>query len=405
MTARDTPNDSDEHEEEGHMGQRTQGSLDAGSAMLRFRFDGPDAGPCVVLLSSLGTTFEMWEPQVPRLAGFCRVLRLDHRGHGGSSAPAGPYTIDDLGRDVVGALDSLGIERAAFCGISLGGMVAMWVGAHHPERTTSLLLASTAPQLGPADAWVERAARARATGTSSLLDGLYERWFPPEVRKERPELRAEVASMVGSTDDEGYASCCEAIAAMDLGPDLPRIQAPALVIAGAEDPVTPPATELALAEALGAGLVVLPGAGHLANLAATEEFTEAAVAHLVGLPAVRGAAARRAVLGDEHVTTSMQTPSPGARALVDYLTRAGWAEMWSRPGLDRRTRSAITLASLVALGQLGELEIHVAGALRNGLSADEITEIVLHCSAYVGMPAAKSAMPIVLHALDEAGPR
>lgn len=386
------------------MGQRMQGSVDTGGATLRFRFDGPDAAPCVVLLSSLGATFEMWEPQVPRLAGFCRVLRLDHRGHGGSPAPAGPYTIGDLGRDVVGALDSLGVERAAFCGISLGGMVAMWVAAHHPERTTSLVLACTAPQLGPADAWVERAARARTTGTGALLDGLYERWFPAEVRKERPELRAEVASMVTSTDDEGYASCCEAIATMDLRPDLPRIQAPALVIAGAEDPVTPPATELALAQALGAGLVVLPGAGHVANLAATEEFTEAVVTHLVGLPAVRGAAARRAVLGDEHVTTSMQTPDPAARALVDYLTRAGWAEVWSRPGLDRRTRSAITLACLVALGRPGELEIHVAGALRNGLSAEEVTEIVLHCAAYAGMPAAKAAMPLVLRALDDASP-
>ncbi len=384
------------------MGQRMQGSVDTGGATLRFRFDGPDAAPCVVLLSSLGATFEMWEPQVPRLAGFCRVLRLDHRGHGGSPAPAGPYTIGDLGRDVVGALDSLGVERAAFCGISLGGMVAMWVAAHHPERTTSLVLACTAPQLGPADAWVERAARARTTGTGALLDGLYERWFPAEVRKERPELRAEVASMVTSTDDEGYASCCEAIATMDLRPDLPRIQAPALVIAGTEDPVTPPATELALAQALGAGLVVLPGAGHVANLAATEEFTEAVVTHLVGLPAIRGAAARRAVLGDEHVTTSMQTPDPAARALVDYLTRAGWAEVWSRPGLDRRTRSAITLACLVALGRPGELEIHVAGALRNGLSAEEVTEIVLHCAAYAGMPAAKAAMPLVLRALDDA---
>ena len=384
------------------MGQRMQGSVDTGGATLRFRFDGPDAAPCVVLLSSLGATFEMWEPQVPRLAGFCRVLRLDHRGHGGSPAPAGPYTIGDLGRDVVGALDSLGVERAAFCGISLGGMVAMWVAAHHPERTTSLVLACTAPQLGPADAWVERAARARTTGTGALLDGLYERWFPAEVRKERPELRAEVASMVTSTDDEGYASCCEAIATMDLRPDLPRIQAPALVIAGTEDPVTPPATELALAQALGAGLVVLPGAGHVANLAATEEFTEAVVTHLVGLPAVRGAAARRAVLGDEHVTTSMQTPDPAARALVDYLTRAGWAEVWSRPGLDRRTRSAITLACLVALGRPGELEVHVAGALRNGLSAEEVTEIVLHCAAYAGMPAAKAAMPLVLRALDDA---
>lgn len=381
-----------------------QATVDTGSATLRFRFDGPDAGPCVVLLSSLGTAFEMWEPQVPRLAGFCRVLRLDHRGHGGSPAPAGPYTIDDLGQDVVAALDALGIERAAFCGISLGGMVAMWVAAHHPARTTSLVLACTAPQLGPAEAWYERAQRARATGTSALLDGIYERWFPTEVRAEHPELRAEVASMLDSTDPEGYASCCEAIATMDLAADLPRIQAPTLVIAGAEDPVTPPATELVLAEALRAGLVVLRGAGHLASLAAAEEFTEAVVNHLLGPPAARGAAVRRAVLGDAHVAASVQTPDPAVRALVDHVTRAGWAEVWSRPGLDRRTRSAVTLAALVALGRLEELELHVSGALRNGLSAEEITEIVLHCAPYAGMPSAICAMPVVQRALGEAAP-
>ena len=382
----------------------TQGSVDTGGATLRFRFDGPDAGPCVVLLPSLGATLEMWEPQVPRLEGFCRVLRLDHRGHGGSSAPAGPYTIGDLGRDVVDALDALGVARAAFCGISLGGMVAMWVAAHHPARTTSLVLACTAPQLGPADVWHERAARARETGTGALLDGIYDRWFPAHVRAARPELRAEVAAMLAATSDEGYASCCEAIATMDLGPDLPRIEAPALVIAGAHDPVTPPAVELALAEALRAGLVVLPGAGHLASLAAAEEFTEAAVAHLVGLPAARGAALRRAVLGDAHVERSVQAPDPAARAFADYLTRAAWAEAWSRPGLDLRTRSAVTLATLVTLGKHDELELHTPGALRNGLSADEIAEIVLHCAVYAGVPAANAAMPVVLRALAGGAP-
>lgn len=377
-----------------------EGSVDTGAASLRYRFDGPDAGPCVVLLPSLGTTLELFDPQVPRLCGFQRVLRLDHRGHGGSSAPPGPYTIEDLGRDVVCAMDALGVERAALCGVSLGGMVAMWVASHHPQRVTSLVVACSAPELGPPEPWHERAARVRAEGTAALLDLLYERWFPQEVREDRPELREVVARMLGSCDAEGYASCCEAIAAMDLRPSLPAIEAPALVIAGGKDPVTPPGTALALAQALGAGLLVLPAAGHLANLATEAAFTDALVDHLVGSPSVRGAAVRRAVLGDAHVDRSTQRSDPAARAFVDYLTRAAWGEPWNRPGLDRRARSAVTLAVLVALGRLDELELHVPAALRNGLTPEEVTEIVLHCAAYAGVPAANSAMPVVLRALE-----
>lgn len=371
-------------------------------ATLRYRLDGPPSGPVVVLGNSLGTNSSMWDLQVPRLAGFSRVLRYDQRGHGGSSAPPGPYSMADLGQDLVDLLDALGIGEAALCGLSLGGMTAMWVAAHHPGRVSSLVLACTAPELGPPERWHERAASVRAHGTGVLVEALFERWFPTALRAARPELRAWVSDMLVTCDPDGYASCCEAIAAMDLRPDLEAVRAPALVLSGAEDPVTTPGIGLELAGALGAGFVVVPDAGHLANIAAPAAFTHAVETHLFGTPVTRGMAVRRAVLGDAHVDRSMSQPNAAGRTFAEFLTRAAWGEVWSRPGLDRRARSIVTLSVLMALGRLDELKLHVPGALRNGLSKDEITELVLHCAVYGGAPAANSAMPVVLEVLEAA---
>lgn len=380
----------------------TEGTVRAGGAELRYRFDGPSQGPVLVLANSLGTTLSLWDRQVPALSAYCRVLRYDQRGHGGSSAPAGPYAIEDLGRDLVGLLDGLGIERAAVCGISLGGMAAMWAAAHHPQRVTSLVLACTSPFLGPAEAWHERAAAVRAEGTLSLAPSLHERWFPPEVRTAQPALLDEVTAMLAACDDEGYAGCCEAIAGMDLRPDLAAVRAPALVVAGGADPVTPPATLLALAEALDAPLRVLAGASHLANLAQPRAFADAVVDHVTGGPLARGMAARRAVLGDAHVDRAVRRPGVVWPAFGDLISRYAWGEVWSRPGLDRRTRSAATVAVLVALGRHEELGFHVPAALRNGLTPEEVGEIVLQCAVYAGVPAANAALPVVEDALASA---
>ena len=382
---------------------RAEGTCDVGGATIRYRLDGPAAGPVLVLANSLGTTLSLWDAQVPRLSGFVRVLRYDQRGHGGSSAPQGPYSIDDLGTDLVGLLDTLGIQQAAVCGISLGGMTAMWVAARHPARVTSLVAACTAAELGPAQGWHDRAAAVRAGGTGVLAAPLFERWFPPAVRAARPELQAMVDAMLARCDPEGYASCCEAIATMDLRPVLGAVQTPSLVLAGAEDPVTPPAKALELAAALGSGLVVLPGAGHIANVAAPEAFTDAVEAHVCGTARARGMAIRRTVLGDAHVDRSQAQQDPGALAFADYATRAAWGEIWARPGLDPRARSIATLATLVALGRHEELRIHVPGARRNGLSREEICEVVLHTGVYGGVPAANSAMPVVLDLLAGEG--
>lgn len=368
------------------------GAPGGGAAGLSYRLDGPPGAPVLVLGSSLGTTLELWDPQMAACTAHCRVLRFDLRGHGGSGAPPGPYTVAGLAGDVLALADGLGIDRFSYCGISLGGMLGMWLASHHPERVDRLVLAATAPVLGPAEGWAERAAGVRRGGTGSLAGILLDRWLPGPYRHDHPEVVTAVTAMIESCNDEGYAGCCEAIAIMDQRPDLASIVAPTLVVAGAEDPVIPPATCLELAQAVpGAAFCCLPGASHLVNLPYPERFAALVVDHVAGTSAARGMAVRRSVLGDAHVDRATAQASAFSAPFQDLLTRYAWGEIWSRPALDRRTRSAVTLAMLVALGRTDELSFHVPAAVQNGLGPEEIREVLLQAAVYAGVPAAREA--------------
>jgi 3-oxoadipate enol-lactonase len=250
---------------------------------VHYTFDGPEDAPVVVLGNSLGTTVRMWDPQVPALAERFRVLRYDHRGHGGSPTTAGPYTIADLGGDVLALLDREGIGRASYCGLSLGGMVGMWLAANAPERVDRLILCCTSAYLPPASGWAERAATARAKGTEAIVERIGPRWFTEAFRASDPEVVAAALDELTTIDDEGYAGCCEAIGAMDLRPSLGSVRAPALVIAGADDVATPPEHAETIAAAIpGARLAILPHTAHLANLERPAEVARLLLDHLGG---------------------------------------------------------------------------------------------------------------------------
>ncbi len=368
-----------------------------------YRIDGPPEAPVLVLLNSLGTTAQMWDPQVPALSARFRVVRIEHRGHGGAAAPApGPYSIAELGRDVLEVLGSMGAESFSVCGLSLGGMVAMWLAANHPERVESLVVACSAAELGPASAWQERAAAVRAHGVRALGPALLGRWFTPGYLDGHPGLAETVLGMLEAASTEGYAGCCEAIGAMDLRAELARITAPTLLIAGAQDPVTPPAKVLETQQLIaGSAMVVIPHAAHLANIEQPAPFTDALLNHLAGPPASRGESVRRAVLGDAHVNRSSAQANAFNSGFLDMITSYAWGEIWTRPGLDRKTRSAITLAVLTALGHHGELELHLRGAIRNGWSEDEIAEMLMHTAVYAGVPAANAAFAVAKRVLAE----
>jgi 3-oxoadipate enol-lactonase len=245
---------------------------------------GPSGAPVLVLGNSLGTTRELWEPNLGALSRRFRVLRYEHRGHGGSPAPPGPYTLAGLGGDVLALLDEYEIGAAAYCGVSLGGMVGMWLAAAAPDRIAALALCCTSARLRPVQLWRDRAAAVRSGGMASISGQVIARWFTPSYQAAHPDTVAGFrTAFERDVVPEGYAGCCDALAAMDLRPVLPAIKAPTLVIAGAEDPATPPWHGAMIASAIpGARLRVIRGAAHLANVSSAAEVTAALLAHFNG---------------------------------------------------------------------------------------------------------------------------
>ncbi|GAA2794445.1 3-oxoadipate enol-lactonase [Saccharopolyspora taberi] len=232
---------------------------------VHFELTGPGDGAVVVLSNSLGTDLALWDEQVPALSRQFRVLRYDQRGHGRTPAVPGPYDLAQLGGDVLALLDHLGVERAHFAGVSLGGMTGMWLAEHAPDRIGRLALICTSAELGPASNWHDRAALVRAQGTTPVVESSLSRWFTPAAAG-KPDIAAKFGGMIEGCAAEGYAGCCEAIASMDLLAGLGSITAPTLVIAGEDDPATPPHHAERIAAAVpGARLAVLAEAAHLAN--------------------------------------------------------------------------------------------------------------------------------------------
>ena len=248
---------------------------------LHHTIDGPDDGAPFVIGPSLGTSTAMWEDNVAAMAERHRVIRYDHRGQGDSPVPPGPYEIADLGRDVIALLDRLGIERSSIGGVSLGGMVAMWLGAHAPERVDRLVLACTSAHM-PQAPWAERARTVREAGsTEPVADGVVVNWLTPGFARAHPDQRERLRGLLVASPPEGYAECCGAIERMDLRDDLERIAAPTLVVSGSDDGATPRGHQELIAARIGGARheTITPGA-HLSNVEAPGEFDALVLDHL-----------------------------------------------------------------------------------------------------------------------------
>jgi len=252
---------------------------------LAVTIDGPADAPVLVLANPIGTNVSTWSQQVPVLARQYRVIRFEYRGHGPagaqSPAPAGPYSIAELGADVLGLLSSLGIERAAYAGVSLGGMIGIWLAANAPERITSLaVVCSALVPLPSAQAWLDRVGRVRAEGMDAIVDMAVPRWFTPAFPQRSPEVVAAVVEGLRATNPDGYAGCGDAIARLDLRPLLPSVKSPTLVISGAEDPAAPPAQGATAALGIaGARLRVIRGASHFAHIETPGPVADALLGH------------------------------------------------------------------------------------------------------------------------------
>lgn len=241
---------------------------------LNYRLDGPSGAPVLVLSNSVATTLSMWEPQIATFSHRFRVLRYDTRGHGLSAVPEGAYSIADLGKDVIDLLDSLSIERAHFCGLSLGGMTGMWLAANYPARIDKLVLSNCVPHIGNPDMWNARIATVLEEGMAQIGAAQATRWFKPGFETEHSEVYRALEATASATSAIGYAGCCAVLRDADLNDDLQTIKAPALVIGGLHDKATPPEKTAALARQIAGAKYRELDAGHLSNIDASSAYTD-----------------------------------------------------------------------------------------------------------------------------------
>jgi len=254
--------------------------IDAGGTQLYYRFDGPADAPVLLLSNSLGTTHAMWEPQ---LAGFTRdfrLLRYDSRGHGRSSVPAGPCSIEQLGRDALALIDELDLYRVHVCGLSMGGMVGQWLALNAAERVGRLVLCNTAARVGPPDGWNQRIAAVAAGGMAVIVPALIDRWFTRPFQLAQPQAVQRIVDQLLAIDPRGYCACVAAVRDMDLLDRLTAIEAPTLVVTGSADLALPPALGQAIAQRIPAARLVELAAAHLSNVEATAAFNAAVLGFL-----------------------------------------------------------------------------------------------------------------------------
>jgi 3-oxoadipate enol-lactonase len=252
-------------------------SLDLPAGRFAYRFDGPADAPILILSNSLGTDHTMWDRQMPTFTRHFRVLRYDSRGHGASDVPPGPYTIEMLGQDALDLCDALDIRAAHFCGLSMGGMVGMWLASRAPERINRLALCNTSARMGPPQLWDARIGAVRHAGMESIIAVVLARWFTPTFFEREPEVVARMRQRLASTPAEGYIACCEAIRDMDMRTSLSRIRAKTLVVAGSLDAASPPADGVFLAETIPDGRYLEFLAAHIANVEVGQPFSDALV--------------------------------------------------------------------------------------------------------------------------------
>jgi 3-oxoadipate enol-lactonase len=247
--------------------------LKVGEARIHYALEGQNAAPVLVFSNSLGTNYSMWDPQTAAFAKKFRILRYDTRGHGQSSQTPGPYSIEQLGKDVLALLDALDLDRVSFVGLSMGGMIGMWLGANAPDRLNRLVLCNTGAKIGTAEAWNARIDAVEKRGMSAVAAAVVERWFTPAFRQKAPEAIAGVFKILEGTNPSGYAACCAAVRDFDFREQLSKVRTPTLVISGAHDPATPPSDGRFLAQRIPSAKYVELNAAHLSNIEDADHFT------------------------------------------------------------------------------------------------------------------------------------
>jgi len=387
----------------------------------------PSAGPLLLLGPSLGTAvLPLWSACGERLGTRFHVVGWDLPGHGRNAVVGDRFTLAELAAGVLALADDVLAERGEpgrslhYAGDSVGGAVGLQLLLDSPERIRSAALVCTGARIGDPEMWTERAEQVRASGTPVMVSSSALRWFAPGFLDRQPEVGASLLHALQDAHAEGYAQVCEALADFDVRSRLGEVRSPVLAVAGALDQATPPASLAEIADGVPDGrLVVLDDVAHLAPAERPEEVADLLLDHFAATPSpvVGGATGtveqsattpyeagmivRREVLGDAHVDRATAATTDFTREFQEFITSYAWGTIWTRPGLDRRSRSLITLTALVARGHHEELAMHVRAARTNGLSNDEIKELLLQTAIYCGVPDANSAFRIAQQVLNE----
>ena len=372
--------------------------IQAGGIRHYYKLEGQDDKPVVVFSHSLGCDHSLWDAQAAALMPHFRVLRYDTRGHGATDAPAGDYRIEMLAEDALAIVDALGIREFAFCGLSLGGMIGQWLGANAGNRVTALILANTSSRFPDPTLMEARRRAVLEQGTAGIADTVMSRFFTAESLATNSSAVANIRRVLLGTSSAGYAGCCAAVRDMDQSSLLVKIRARTLIVVGERDVSTPWSGH---GEVLAAGIagarVARFDTAHLSNLEKPRSFNAAMLDFLLPAaadPLAAGFEKRRAVLGSAHVDRAIAQTTDFTRAFQDLLTRCAWGTVWSRPGLDDRTRRMLTLTTLAALGRWEEFRMHVRAGLGAELEPCDVEETLLQAAIYAGIPAANTAFQI-----------
>jgi 3-oxoadipate enol-lactonase/4-carboxymuconolactone decarboxylase len=378
-----------------------------GENRVFYRLEGKQGAPVLILSHSIGADHGMWAQQAEDLLPYFQVLRYDIRGHGASEVPRGDYSTEQLGQDVIGLANFLGIQKFSFCGISLGGAIGQWLATNAPDRLTAIVLANTSPQFGTRANWDSRRKAVLENGMAAIVEMAMQRFFSAQTLLRGDVHANAVKSVLLGTDPAGYAGCCAALRDFDSRELLRGIRIPTLLIVGDRDVSTPweGNGEILAREIPGVRVVRLPAA-HLSNLERPRSFTAALLDFLhppnaSSHPLEAGFGVRREVLGDAHVDHAITATTDLTRDFQEMITRYAWGTVWARPGLDQRSRRLLTLAITVALGRWEEFRLHLRAGLAHELELCDVKEVLLQTAIYAGVPVANTGFHIAGDELEK----
>lgn len=380
-----------------------------GDATLHVEHQASSDRPTLVYVNSLGSDLRIWDGVVEKLArAGLGALRYDLRGHGLSDLGTPPKFIDDHVNDLALVMDRFGVSRAAVCGVSVGGQIALGLSHRHPEKVASLILCCTGAKIGTADTWNARIGEVESGGVAGIAEAVLRRWFSPDSYNEGGPVLALCRNMLARTPSAGYNSTCVALRDSDLTEAARAVSVPTLCVAGEFDGSTPPALVRTLAGLVpGAQYREMANTGHLPCLQRPDELADLILGFLRENQSApesddryaRGMAVRKRTLGEAHVAAAEANKTEFDADFQRFITEGAWGSVWARPGLTPRERSLITLSLLAALGHEGELAMHTRATRNTGATPDDIKEALLHVAVYGGVPAANSAIKIVKETL------